>query len=82
MHVWILFKHKFLSDSQNQEGKKLLLMDRSTFLLLLIELILAENFTGFPFFWQGEDASIEAAVAAIGDCLREPAGPYACSEIH
>ncbi|BBN18260.1 hypothetical protein MPTK1_8g01080 [Marchantia polymorpha subsp. ruderalis] len=38
---------------------------------------------GNIFFWreQGEDASIEAAVEAIGECLREPAGPRACSEI-
>ncbi|KAG6552286.1 hypothetical protein Mapa_006139 [Marchantia paleacea] len=38
---------------------------------------------GNIFFWreQGEDASIEAAVQAIGECLREPAGPRACSEI-
>ncbi|CAM6085466.1 unnamed protein product [Calypogeia fissa] len=39
---------------------------------------------GNIFYWRekGEDASIEAAVAAIGECLREPAGPYACAEIH
>ncbi|KAL2607603.1 hypothetical protein R1flu_026176 [Riccia fluitans] len=38
---------------------------------------------GNIFFWRekGEDASIEAAVEAIGVCLREPAGPRACSEI-
>lgn len=30
---------------------------------------------------QGEDASIEAAVSAIGACLREPPGAFACSEI-
>ncbi|XP_024392565.1 thylakoid lumenal 15.0 kDa protein 2, chloroplastic [Physcomitrium patens] len=38
---------------------------------------------GNKFYWQemGEDASIEAAVNAIGECLREPAGPRACSEI-
>jgi hypothetical protein len=38
---------------------------------------------GNLFYWQekGEDASIEAAVSAIGNCLREPSGPRACSEI-
>lgn len=38
---------------------------------------------GNKFYWQemGEDASIEAAVNAIGECLREPAGPRACSDI-
>lgn len=30
---------------------------------------------------QGEDASIEAAVVAIGHCLREPIGPNNCSEV-
>lgn len=30
---------------------------------------------------QGEDASIEAAVMAISNCLREPVGPNNCSEI-
>lgn len=38
---------------------------------------------GNMFYWQekGEDASIEAAVSAIGTCLREPPGPRACSNI-
>ncbi|KAL3675308.1 hypothetical protein R1sor_025256 [Riccia sorocarpa] len=38
---------------------------------------------GNIFYWRekGEDASIEAAVTAVGQCLREPAGPRACSEI-
>lgn len=30
---------------------------------------------------QGEDASIEAAVMAITNCLREPVGPNNCSEV-
>lgn len=35
------------------------------------------------FFWliQGEDASIEAAIMAISNCLREPVGPNNCSEV-
>jgi hypothetical protein len=35
------------------------------------------------FFWliQGEDASIEAAVMAISNCLREPVSPNNCSEV-
>ncbi|KAB1223662.1 Thylakoid lumenal 15.0 kDa protein 2, chloroplastic [Morella rubra] len=38
---------------------------------------------GNIFFWKekGEDASIEAAVMAISNCLREPVGPSNCSEI-
>ncbi|XP_054802755.1 thylakoid lumenal 15.0 kDa protein 2, chloroplastic isoform X3 [Prosopis cineraria] len=39
---------------------------------------------GNIFYWkekQGEDASIEAAVAAISNCLREPVGPSNCSEV-
>ncbi|XP_068646151.1 thylakoid lumenal 15.0 kDa protein 2, chloroplastic [Aristolochia californica] len=38
---------------------------------------------GTMFYWKekGEDASIEAAVMAISSCLREPVGPYNCSEI-
>ncbi|XP_048127650.1 thylakoid lumenal 15.0 kDa protein 2, chloroplastic [Rhodamnia argentea] len=37
---------------------------------------------GNMFYWKekGEDASIEAAVVAISNCLREPVGPYNCSE--
>lgn len=30
---------------------------------------------------QGEDASIEAAVMAISNCLKEPVGPNNCSEV-
>ncbi|KAE8666254.1 Thylakoid lumenal 15.0 kDa protein 2 [Hibiscus syriacus] len=35
------------------------------------------------FYWKekGEDASIEAAVMAISNCLREPVGPSNCSEV-
>ncbi|KAM7526152.1 hypothetical protein LguiA_016054 [Lonicera macranthoides] len=38
---------------------------------------------GNIFYWkeQGEDASIEAAVMAISNCLREPVGPNNCSEV-
>ncbi|XP_043705011.1 thylakoid lumenal 15.0 kDa protein 2, chloroplastic [Telopea speciosissima] len=38
---------------------------------------------GNMFYWKekGEDASIEAAVMAISNCLREPAGSSNCSEI-
>ncbi|KAJ7561472.1 hypothetical protein O6H91_03G029900 [Diphasiastrum complanatum] len=38
---------------------------------------------GNIFYWRekGEDSSIEAAVSAIGSCLRELQGPYACSDI-
>ncbi|GKV40941.1 hypothetical protein SLEP1_g48531 [Rubroshorea leprosula] len=38
---------------------------------------------GNMFFWKekGEDASIEAAVMAISNCLREPVGPNNCSEV-
>ncbi|XP_028775199.1 thylakoid lumenal 15.0 kDa protein 2, chloroplastic-like isoform X4 [Neltuma alba] len=38
---------------------------------------------GNIFYWKekGEDASIEAAVAAISSCLREPVGPNNCSEV-
>ncbi|KAB2013505.1 hypothetical protein ES319_D09G161000v1 [Gossypium barbadense] len=38
---------------------------------------------GNMFYWKekGEDASIEAAVMAISDCLREPVGPNNCSEV-
>ncbi|XP_054802754.1 thylakoid lumenal 15.0 kDa protein 2, chloroplastic isoform X2 [Prosopis cineraria] len=38
---------------------------------------------GNIFYWKekGEDASIEAAVAAISNCLREPVGPSNCSEV-
>lgn len=38
---------------------------------------------GNLFYWKekGEDASIEAAVTAISNCLREPMGPSHCSEI-
>nr|CAB3486513.1 unnamed protein product [Digitaria exilis] len=32
-------------------------------------------------FWQGEDASIEAAVTAISRCLRDPTGTNNCSEV-
>ncbi|XP_027072228.1 thylakoid lumenal 15.0 kDa protein 2, chloroplastic [Coffea arabica] len=37
---------------------------------------------GNMFYWKekGEDASIEAAVVAIGNCLREPVGANNCSE--
>ncbi|KAA8516570.1 hypothetical protein F0562_016924 [Nyssa sinensis] len=37
---------------------------------------------GNIFYWKekGEDASIEAAVMAISNCLREPVGPNNCSE--
>ncbi|OAY70643.1 Thylakoid lumenal 15.0 kDa protein 2, chloroplastic, partial [Ananas comosus] len=37
---------------------------------------------GNMFYWKekGEDSSIEAAVAAISHCLREPVGPNNCSE--
>ncbi|KAL1813222.1 hypothetical protein ACET3Z_023287 [Daucus carota] len=39
---------------------------------------------GNMFYWKekGEDASIEAAVMAISNCLREPVGPNNCSEIN
>lgn len=30
---------------------------------------------------QGEDASIEAVVMAISNCLKEPVGPNNCSEV-
>ncbi|XP_010253980.1 PREDICTED: thylakoid lumenal 15.0 kDa protein 2, chloroplastic-like isoform X2 [Nelumbo nucifera] len=38
---------------------------------------------GNMFYWKekGEDASIEAAVMAISNCLREPVGPSNCSEV-
>ncbi|KAJ4704943.1 Thylakoid lumenal 15.0 kDa protein 2 chloroplastic-like [Melia azedarach] len=38
---------------------------------------------GNIFYWKekGEDASIEAAVMAISNCLREPVGPNNCSEV-
>ncbi|KAK6943857.1 TPM domain, partial [Dillenia turbinata] len=38
---------------------------------------------GNLFYWKGkgEDASIEAAVMAISNCLREPVGPNNCSEV-
>lgn len=38
---------------------------------------------GNMFYWKekGEDASIESAVMAISSCLREPVGPYNCSEV-
>ncbi|KAJ4970344.1 hypothetical protein NE237_003443 [Protea cynaroides] len=38
---------------------------------------------GNIFYWKekGEDSSIEAAVMAISNCLREPAGSNSCSEI-
>lgn len=38
---------------------------------------------GNMFYWKekGEDASIEAAVMAISNCLKEPVGPNNCSEI-
>ncbi|KAL3536244.1 hypothetical protein ACH5RR_004705 [Cinchona calisaya] len=38
---------------------------------------------GNMFYWKekGEDASIEAAVMAIGNCLREPVGANNCSEV-
>ncbi|KAK6942782.1 TPM domain [Dillenia turbinata] len=38
---------------------------------------------GNVFYWKekGEDASIEAAVMAISNCLREPVGPSNCSEV-
>lgn len=35
----------------------------------------------FSLLGQGEDASIEAAVMAISNCLREPVGPNNCSEV-
>ncbi|KAK1563771.1 hypothetical protein Q3G72_032628 [Acer saccharum] len=39
---------------------------------------------GNIFYWKekGEDASIEAAVMAISNCLREPVGPNNCSEMN
>ncbi|XP_010543409.1 PREDICTED: thylakoid lumenal 15.0 kDa protein 2, chloroplastic [Tarenaya hassleriana] len=38
---------------------------------------------GNMFYWKekGEDASIEAAVMAISNCLREPVGPNNCAEV-
>lgn len=38
---------------------------------------------GNLFYWRekGEDASIEAAVSAIGNCLRQQINPHTCSEI-
>lgn len=38
---------------------------------------------GNIFYWKekGEDAAVEAAVKAIGYCLREPVGPSNCSEV-
>lgn len=38
---------------------------------------------GNIFYWKekGEDASVEAAVVAISNCLREPVGPNNCSEV-
>uniref|UniRef100_A0A5B7B8J9 TPM domain-containing protein n=1 Tax=Davidia involucrata TaxID=16924 RepID=A0A5B7B8J9_DAVIN len=38
---------------------------------------------GNIFYWKekGEDASIEAAVMAISNCLREPVGPNNCLEV-
>ncbi|XP_015574837.1 thylakoid lumenal 15.0 kDa protein 2, chloroplastic [Ricinus communis] len=38
---------------------------------------------GNIFYWKekGEDASIESAVMAISNCLREPVGPNNCSEV-
>ncbi|KAJ9694394.1 hypothetical protein PVL29_010065 [Vitis rotundifolia] len=38
---------------------------------------------GNIFYWKekGEDASIEAAVMAISNCLKEPVGPNNCSEV-
>ncbi|KAK9289480.1 hypothetical protein L1049_007635 [Liquidambar formosana] len=38
---------------------------------------------GNMFYWKekGEDASVEAAVMAISNCLREPVGPNNCSEV-
>ncbi|KAJ7976925.1 Thylakoid lumenal 15.0 kDa protein 2 chloroplastic-like [Quillaja saponaria] len=38
---------------------------------------------GNIFYWKekGEDASVEAAVMAISNCLREPVGPNNCSEV-
>ncbi|KAM7255037.1 hypothetical protein ACFE04_020278 [Oxalis oulophora] len=38
---------------------------------------------GNIFYWKekGEDSSIEAAVMAISNCLREPVGPNNCSEV-
>ncbi|XP_057983203.1 thylakoid lumenal 15.0 kDa protein 2, chloroplastic [Malania oleifera] len=38
---------------------------------------------GNIFYWKekGEDASIEAAVMAISNCLREPVGPSNCVEV-
>ncbi|XWS66849.1 hypothetical protein CRYUN_Cryun05aG0236400 [Craigia yunnanensis] len=38
---------------------------------------------GNMFYWKekGEDASIEAAVMEISNCLREPVGPNNCSEV-
>ncbi|XVF76426.1 hypothetical protein PTKIN_Ptkin13bG0265200 [Pterospermum kingtungense] len=38
---------------------------------------------GNMFYWKekGEEASIEAAVMAISNCLREPVGPNNCSEV-
>ncbi|XP_010906130.1 thylakoid lumenal 15.0 kDa protein 2, chloroplastic isoform X2 [Elaeis guineensis] len=38
---------------------------------------------GNMFYWKekGEDASIEAAVMAISNCLRDPVGPNNCSDV-
>ncbi|KAG1370933.1 thylakoid lumenal 15.0 kDa protein 2, chloroplastic [Cocos nucifera] len=38
---------------------------------------------GNMFYWKekGEEASIEAAVMAISNCLREPVGPNNCSDV-
>ncbi|XP_050230075.1 thylakoid lumenal 15.0 kDa protein 2, chloroplastic [Mercurialis annua] len=38
---------------------------------------------GNMFYWKekGEDTSIESAVMAISNCLREPVGPNNCSEV-
>ncbi|XP_008808238.1 thylakoid lumenal 15.0 kDa protein 2, chloroplastic isoform X2 [Phoenix dactylifera] len=38
---------------------------------------------GNMFYWKekGEDASVEAAVIAISNCLREPVGPNNCSDV-
>ncbi|KAK7819610.1 thylakoid lumenal 15.0 kda protein 2 [Quercus suber] len=48
--------------------------------------VLAQNYPETPGMLNlldllGEDASIEAAVMAISNCLREPVGPNNCSEV-
>ena len=59
-----------------------LLLGSLYLLCMYLLLVLSESIVDIiKWLKQGEDASVEAAVMAISNCLREPVGPTNCSEV-